>query len=38
VCLCHGAAAAVKAAPFVMALYGEKFDAYLNEFEGGSDA
>jgi hypothetical protein len=38
VCLCHGAAAAVKAAPFVMALYGEKFDAYMNEFEGGRDA
>jgi hypothetical protein len=38
VCICHGAAAAVKAAPFVMALYGEKFDAYMNEFEGGRDA
>jgi hypothetical protein len=38
VCICHGAAAAVKAAPFVMGLYGEKFDAYLNEFDGGRDA
>jgi hypothetical protein len=36
--ICHGAAAAGKAAPFVMALYGEKFDAYLNEFDGGRDA
>jgi hypothetical protein len=38
VCICHGAAAAVKAAPFVMQTYGETFDAYMNEFEGGSDA
>ena len=38
VCICHGAAAAVKAAPFVMQTYGEKFEDYLKEFEGGSNA
>jgi len=38
VCLVHGAKFAVKAAPLVMALYGETFDQYMAEFQGGDHA
>ena len=37
--LCHGPAAAAAVAHKVLGMYGEKFDAYLTEFnKGGSDA
>jgi hypothetical protein len=37
--LCHGPAAAASVAHKVLGMYGEKFDAYLTEFnKGGSDA
>jgi len=31
--ICHGPEIAIKMAPYVMALYGEKFEDYMREFK-----